>query len=107
MSYWAREIGGWAVLLLGLGFFGLAYLKLGEKRIFDAGPLTVIGFVVFRGGLHLLKVAVAARAARDVTASAPAAPPARRPFPPAARSPRSPTDPRRAVPGPTPPGGLR
>ena len=33
----------------------------GEGSLIETGPLFVIGFVVFRGGIHLLKVAVAAR----------------------------------------------
>lgn len=64
MSYWLREVGGWALVLFGLVQFVLAYDLLLSKRVFQAGPVVFIGFIVFRGGIHLLKVAVAARAAR-------------------------------------------
>ena len=66
MSYWAREIAGWLLVLAGLGVFVTAYNLLLNKRIFEAAPLVFIGFIVFRGGIHLLKVAVAAQAARSL-----------------------------------------
>lgn len=72
MSVWIREVAGWALVLLGLILFGEACLFVINKRIFSAGPFLFAGFVVFRGGLHLVKVATAARACRD--AAAPAAP---------------------------------
>lgn len=62
--YWTREVAGWVVLLIGLWLFWMTYQKLADRRIFEAGPMAFMGFVVFRGGVHLLKVAVAAQAAR-------------------------------------------
>jgi hypothetical protein len=64
MSYWWREVAGWVLVLLGLFAFWRAYDLLLGKRVFEAGPLVVVGIIVFRGGIHLLKVAVAAQAAR-------------------------------------------
>jgi hypothetical protein len=65
MRFWWREAAGWALVGLGLVTFYRCYTLLvpaGEApRIIEAGPLAFIGFVVFRGGIHLLKVAVAAR----------------------------------------------
>ncbi|MCI0680763.1 MAG: hypothetical protein L0Y71_01555 [Gemmataceae bacterium] len=63
MRFWLREIAGW--LLVGLGLF-LFYIVLAitltdRPWLITAGPLTLIGIIVFRGGIHLLKVAVAAR----------------------------------------------
>jgi hypothetical protein len=68
-TYWTREIAGWVVLLIGLGLFWATYQKLSDKRIFEAGPMAFMGFIVFRGGVHLLKVAVAAQAARSLPES--------------------------------------
>jgi hypothetical protein len=100
MSYWLREIAGWALVLIGLRTFWLAYELLLAKRVFEAGPLTFVGFIVFRGGIHLLKVAVAAQAAQAARA-APAAPaqPARRPVRAVAR-PVGPTPSASVLPGP-------
>jgi hypothetical protein len=63
MRFWTREIAGWA--LVGLGLF-VFYLCLGmllqtPAKLIEAAPATFIGFIIFRGGIHLLKVAVAAR----------------------------------------------
>ncbi|QEL13897.1 hypothetical protein [Limnoglobus roseus] len=71
MSVWVREVAGWALVLLGLIFFGEACLFVINKRLFSAGPFLFAGFVIFRGGLHLVKVATAARACRDVETPAP------------------------------------
>ena len=68
-AYWSREIGGWLVLLIGLGLFWATYQKLADKRLFEAAPMAFMGFIVFRGGIHLLKVAVAAQAARSLPES--------------------------------------
>jgi hypothetical protein len=89
IGYIIREIAGWALILVGLYFFYLSYTMLvpspvrvsslpaGEERerleaqgqqyyrppvrILSGPPVALIGFVIFRGGIHLLKVAVAAR----------------------------------------------
>lgn len=64
MRFWIREIAGWLLVLLGLYVFaGCISILLNEPepRIIESGPLAFIGFVIFRGGIHLLKVAVAAR----------------------------------------------
>jgi hypothetical protein len=64
MNFWLRELAGWALVLVGLAIFGLSIVFLqhpSHPRILEVGPLIVVGFIVFRGGIHLLKVAVAAR----------------------------------------------
>jgi len=62
-GFWIREIAGWLLVGLGLCVFYVCYLLLMQPgpRILEAGPLTLIGVIIFRGGIHLLKVAVAAR----------------------------------------------
>ncbi len=65
MSFWVREIVGWLLLILGLAVFALCLLVLFSPapRLLEAGPMVLIGIFVFRGGLHFLKVSVAARVA--------------------------------------------
>jgi hypothetical protein len=65
MTLWLREILGWLLLGIGLAVFLLVYQSLSARRIIDCIPLTFIGFVIFRGGMHLIKVATAARLARS------------------------------------------
>ena len=65
-AYWSREVAGWLLIALGLYAFWRAYDFLLDKRIFEAGPLVFVGFIVFRGGVHVLKVAVAAQASRNL-----------------------------------------
>ena len=86
MRFWTREIMGWMLLLLGLFIFYSCFVMLATERpprLLEAAPLTLIGIIVFRGGIQLLRVAVAA-----ASHSAPAAClSARRTRSPAARSP--------------------
>ena len=71
MAYRIREALGWLLILAGLSAFWLAYTFLLNKRLFEASPIVFIGFVVFRGGIHILKVSVAAQAARELPDLAP------------------------------------
>lgn len=61
IGYWVREVAGWLLLLLGLWVFWLSVRLLQDGLILRGPPIALVGFVIFRGGIHLLKVAVAAR----------------------------------------------
>jgi hypothetical protein len=67
MRFWIRELAGWLLVGLGLYVFLICATMLldpeiGWPQFIQAGPMIIIGFIVFRGGIHLLKVAIAARA---------------------------------------------
>jgi hypothetical protein len=69
MRYLWREIIGWALVALGVVIFLWAALLLTLYHgVFEAGPMTIAGIFVFRGGIHLLKVAVAARVCAEAAA---------------------------------------
>lgn len=60
--FWVREITGWVLVMLGLiAFYIVYFVLLRNGRIFESGPMVLVGIFLFRGGIHLLKVAVAAR----------------------------------------------
>jgi hypothetical protein len=61
MRFWIREIMGWVLVGLGLLVFYMCVALLFNHYITEVGVVFIIGIVVFRGGIHLLKVAVAAR----------------------------------------------
>lgn len=60
IGYWIREVVGWLLIALGLWIFWLSIQLLRDGLILRGPPIALIGFVIFRGGVHLLKVAVAA-----------------------------------------------
>lgn len=66
MTLWLREVIGWVLLGTGVAAFAVCYLFLTNRWIVEGGILAFVAFVLFRGGMHLLKVAMAARAVRDV-----------------------------------------
>jgi hypothetical protein len=63
MKLWTREFAGWLLMIVGLYVFYRCYVLLSGDihYVIEGGSLTLIGIVLFRGGLHLLKVATAAR----------------------------------------------
>lgn len=86
MRFWLREVAGWLLVILGLYVFRVCYQLLTDwsqppgHYLLEAGPLAFIGFVIFRGGIHLLKVAIAARLCLEgppAPAERPARPPLR------------------------------
>ena len=57
-----REVAGWLLVLTGLYAFYLSYhLLTTESKLITAPPVALVGFFIFRGGIHLLKVSIAAR----------------------------------------------
>lgn len=63
ITLWLREVMGWLLVLLGLVVFGMCinFLRQPTPLFCETIPLLLIGTLVFRGGTHLLKVAIAAR----------------------------------------------
>jgi hypothetical protein len=61
------EVAGWLLVALGLWVFFEAFSLLTKEppSLLPVGPLTFFGFVLFRGGIHLLKVSVAAQVCLD------------------------------------------
>jgi hypothetical protein len=62
MQLWTREVVGWVLIALGVYVFFRAFILLteGHQFMLEGGTITLIGVVLFRGGIHLLKIAVAA-----------------------------------------------
>ena len=59
-----REVIGWILVLAGLNIFRICFDYLNQALVVEGFVVAVMGVVLFRGGLQLVKVAVAARALR-------------------------------------------
>jgi hypothetical protein len=99
MRTWTREIAGWALIILGLIVFYRCYVLLaGEFHyIWEAAILMVVGVFLFRGGIHLLKIAVAAQICLQGEAQPQAQAQAQKPSPWAGRGPVRPPSMRRVA----------
>jgi hypothetical protein len=77
MRFWWRELAGWAMVALGLVVFYVCirFLLGPTHAVLEAPTLAFIGFILFRGGIQLLKVATAARICTPAPEPAPAARP--------------------------------
>ena len=60
-----REVIGWVLLLCGLYTFWTSMQYLNDALVVQGFVSAIIGVILFRGGLQLVKVAVAARAFRN------------------------------------------
>jgi hypothetical protein len=67
MNYWTREVAGWMLVVIGLFVYYRCYALLtgGNHYILEGIALAFAGTIVFRGGIHLLKVALAAQAVME------------------------------------------
>ena len=78
MRYWFREVIGWGLIGVGLVLFYEVYELAFQKRPCELLVVALVGVLIFRGGIHLVKVALAARVceqAEDRLYPAPAPPP--------------------------------
>lgn len=57
----SREIAGWLLVLFGLYLIRMALGFLDGRQVVEASVVVFGAVAVFRGGIHLIKVATAAR----------------------------------------------
>ncbi len=62
-----RELTGWLLTLLGLGLIGIVLYLAINRYVFEAMALSLPGVIVFRAGIGLVRLAVAARVASRLT----------------------------------------
>jgi hypothetical protein len=78
MRFWVRELAGWLLVGLSLYLFLEVYvLLIQDNKYVQTAPIVLMAIFLFRGGIQLLRVAVAARICmqvqEQVTDSRPAA----------------------------------
>lgn len=67
MRFWIREIAGWLLVGVSLYLFLEVYvLLLQENKYIQTAPIVLIAIFIFRGGIQLLRVAMAARICMQV-----------------------------------------
>jgi hypothetical protein len=61
MRFWTREVAGWLLVGVSLYVFYQCYRFFDGGHPIAGGGLAMVGIFIFRGGIHLLKVAIAAQ----------------------------------------------
>jgi hypothetical protein len=61
MRFWTREVAGWLLVGVSLYVFYQCYRFFDSGHPIEGGGLAMVGIFIFRGGIHLLKVAIAAQ----------------------------------------------
>jgi hypothetical protein len=62
MRFWIRELAGWLLVGLSLYLFLEVYvLLIQDNKYVQTAPIVLMAIFLFRGGIQLLRVAVAAR----------------------------------------------
>src|SRR5947208_16295896 len=61
MRFWLREVAGWSLVGIGLVVFSLVVYLLAHGHVWQTTTMAVVVVFIFRGGIHLLKMALAAR----------------------------------------------
>jgi hypothetical protein len=56
-----RELLGWALIIMGLFFVRSAFEFLETQKVVEASVTVLAASFVFRGGIHLVKMSIAAR----------------------------------------------
>ncbi len=65
-----RELLGWALIIIALVFVRSAFDYLETQKVVEASVTVLAASFVFRGGIHLVKMSIAARVVeRDGAAS--------------------------------------
>ena len=63
-----REVIGWGLLAVSLNVFRICFQYLNQALVIEGFIAAIIGVMLFRGALQLIKVSVAARAIREAPA---------------------------------------
>ncbi|MGB1930051.1 MAG: hypothetical protein ACPIA2_12030 [Mariniblastus sp.] len=58
-----REFVGWLLVLLGLGLIGVDFLLAINRNVIEALALALPSVIVFRAGIGLVRISMAARIA--------------------------------------------
>ncbi|MDA7903220.1 hypothetical protein N9B31_06110 [Mariniblastus sp.] len=58
-----REFVGWVLVLLGLGLIGLDFMLAINRNVIEALALAFPSAIVFRSGIGLVRISMAARIA--------------------------------------------
>ncbi len=61
MFFLLREVAGWLLVVASLFLIRECMLFLESRQVIEAGVLSMAAIGIFRGGIHLIRAATAAR----------------------------------------------